>query len=215
MSGGIAYFYDPDDKLVENLNPELVDVEQPRRRRPRLPGGDDRRQHRKETDSPVAAAILADFDAAKAHFRKVMPRDYKRSFWPSRPPSVTARCQRRDHGGGKWLTHGIPQAHRAGTAHPRPVELRLLDWKEVYTEFEDATLQTQASRCMDCGVPFCHNGCPLGNLIPEWNDLVYRGDWDRRHRPPACDQQLPGVHRRLCPAPCEALVRAGHQPRRR
>ena len=95
----------------------------------------------------------------------------------------------------------------------RPVELRLLDWKEVYTEFEDATLQTQASRCMDCGVPFCHNGCPLGNLIPEWNDLVYRGRWtdgiDRLH----ATNNFPEFTGRLCPAPCEASCVLGiNQP---
>lgn len=86
----------------------------------------------------------------------------------------------------------------------RPVPLRLLDWKEVYEDFEDATLKTQASRCMDCGVPFCHNGCPLGNLIPEWNDLVYRDRWreaiDRLH----ATNNFPEFTGRLCPAPCEA-----------
>ena len=60
----------------------------------------------------------------------------------------------------------------------RPVPLRLKDWNEVYEEFDNETLRHQATRCMDCGIPFCHNGCPLGNLIPEWNDLVWRRDWD-------------------------------------
>ena len=59
----------------------------------------------------------------------------------------------------------------------RPVSERIHDWKEVYLPMAPDTLKTQASRCMDCGVPFCHNGCPLGNLIPDWNDLVYKGDW--------------------------------------
>ena len=66
----------------------------------------------------------------------------------------------------------------------RPVDLRLLDWREVYEPFPPSRLERQAGRCMDCGIPFCHNGCPLGNLIPEWNDLVWRQDWrdaaDRR-----------------------------------
>ena len=56
----------------------------------------------------------------------------------------------------------------------RPVDIRLTDWREVYTEFSHGDLERQAGRCMDCGIPFCHNGCPLGNLIPEWNDLVER-----------------------------------------
>ena len=70
--------------------------------------------------------------------------------------------------------------------------------------------QTQAGRCMDCGIPFCHQGCPLGNIIPEWNDLVWRDDWDARDRAAARDQQLPGVHRSaLCPAPCETACVLG------
>lgn len=86
----------------------------------------------------------------------------------------------------------------------RPVELRLLDWNEVYNDFDKAELQTQASRCMDCGIPFCHNGCPLGNLIPEWNDLVYKDQWragiERLH----ATNNFPEFTGRLCPAPCEA-----------
>ncbi|HST80167.1 MAG TPA: glutamate synthase, partial [Kineosporiaceae bacterium] len=59
----------------------------------------------------------------------------------------------------------------------RPVPIRLMDWREVYQPTEEEMLRRQAGRCMDCGIPFCHNGCPLGNLIPEWNDLAWRGDW--------------------------------------
>ena len=59
----------------------------------------------------------------------------------------------------------------------RPVSVRIADWREVYTDFGTARLELQAGRCMDCGIPFCHQGCPLGNLIPEWNDLVRREDW--------------------------------------
>jgi glutamate synthase (NADPH/NADH) small chain len=63
------------------------------------------------------------------------------------------------------------------TPHRRPVDVRILDWREVYEPFAADRLRDQAGRCMDCGIPFCHNGCPLGNLIPEWNDLVWRDDW--------------------------------------
>ena len=86
----------------------------------------------------------------------------------------------------------------------RPVPLRLRDWQEVYEDFDHQTLQQQAARCMDCGIPFCHNGCPLGNLIPEWNDLVYRDRWrdaiERLH----ATNNFPEFTGRLCPAPCEA-----------
>ena len=68
---------------------------------------------------------------------------------------------------------------KAGRELParRPVDVRISDWREVYEDFADERLQTQAARCMDCGIPFCHNGCPLGNLIPEWNDMTRRSDW--------------------------------------
>ena len=85
----------------------------------------------------------------------------------------------------------------------RPVEVRIKDWKEVYQEQEFSHLQKQAGRCMDCGIPFCHQGCPLGNLIPEWNDLIWRGE-----KPEAIDRlhatnNFPEFTGRLCPAPCE------------
>jgi glutamate synthase (NADPH/NADH) small chain len=91
----------------------------------------------------------------------------------------------------------------------RPVEIRLRDWREVYDPFPASRLERQAGRCMDCGIPFCHNGCPLGNLIPEWNDLVWRHDWreaiDRLH----ATNNFPEFTGRLCPAPCEAACVLG------
>ena len=85
------------------------------------------------------------------------------------------------------------------TPQRRPVPLRLLDWKEVYEDFSHDALRDQAARCMDCGIPFCHNGCPLGNLIPEWNDLVRTRPLARCDRAAARHQQLPGVHRAAVP----------------
>src|SRR5579863_3648813 len=91
----------------------------------------------------------------------------------------------------------------------RPVDLRLMDWREVYEPFPPGRLERQAGRCMDCGIPFCHNGCPLGNLIPEWNDLVRRHDWheaaDRLH----ATNNFPEFTGRLCPAPCESACVLG------
>ena len=89
------------------------------------------------------------------------------------------------------------------TPKRRPVDVRILDWKEVYEPQSLDHLRNQAARCMDCGIPFCHQGCPLGNLIPEWNDLMYRGDSnsaiDRLH----ATNNFPEFTGRLCPAPCE------------
>jgi glutamate synthase (NADPH) small chain len=98
-----------------------------------------------------------------------------------------------------------------GRATPtrRPVPVRLRDWKEVYEPFPDAALKTQAGRCMDCGIPFCHNGCPLGNLIPEWNDLVYKNDWEEAIERLHATNNFPEFTGRLCPAPCEGACVLG------
>jgi glutamate synthase (NADPH) small chain len=85
----------------------------------------------------------------------------------------------------------------------RPVDVRIRDWREVYEEFSAGALEAQASRCMDCGIPFCHEGCPLGNLIPEWNDLVYRHDWEQAIERLHATNNFPEFTGRLCPAPCE------------
>ena len=97
----------------------------------------------------------------------------------------------------------------------RPVEVRLRDWADVHEHLQDGQpyLKEQAGRCMDCGIPFCHNGCPLGNLIPEWNDLVWRGQWsdaiDRLH----ATNNFPEFTGRICPAPCESSCVLGiNQP---
>jgi glutamate synthase (NADPH) small chain len=85
----------------------------------------------------------------------------------------------------------------------RPVQERLHDWKEVYKDFPEEKLQSQASRCMDCGIPFCHQGCPLGNIIPDWNDLVYRGQWQEAVYRLLATNNFPEFTGRICPAPCE------------
>ena len=91
----------------------------------------------------------------------------------------------------------------------RPVELRLRDWREVYEPFDEAKLTEQAGRCMDCGIPFCNNGCPLGNLIPDWNDLVYRGHWREAIERLHATNNFPEFTGRLCPAPCESACVLG------
>jgi glutamate synthase (NADPH) small chain len=91
----------------------------------------------------------------------------------------------------------------------RPVDLRLLDWREVYQPFPATSARKQAGRCMDCGIPFCHNGCPLGNLIPEWNDLVWRDDWRAAAERLHATNNFPEFTGRLCPAPCEAACVVG------
>jgi glutamate synthase (NADPH/NADH) small chain len=91
----------------------------------------------------------------------------------------------------------------------RPVEVRIQDWREVYQEFDGPALEKQAGRCMDCGIPFCHSGCPLGNLIPEWNDLVWKQDWASAIERLHATNNFPEFTGRLCPAPCEGACVLG------
>ena len=91
----------------------------------------------------------------------------------------------------------------------RPVDVRIGDWREVYLEFGSSRAERQAGRCMDCGIPFCHSGCPLGNLIPEWNDLVWRQDWAEAARRLHATNNFPEFTGRLCPAPCESACVLG------
>ena len=91
----------------------------------------------------------------------------------------------------------------------RPVAERVRDWEEVYQPFPAESLRGQASRCMDCGIPFCHQGCPLGNLIPDWNDLIYRDRWREASARLHATNNFPEFTGRLCPAPCEAACVLG------
>ncbi|MGH8793216.1 MAG: FAD-dependent oxidoreductase, partial [Stackebrandtia sp.] len=91
----------------------------------------------------------------------------------------------------------------------RPVPVRIQDWREVYETWDEGKLRDQASRCMDCGIPFCHNGCPLGNKIPEWNDLVRLGRWEEAAAQLHATNNFPEFTGRLCPAPCEAACVLG------
>ena len=102
-----------------------------------------------------------------------------------------------------FLKHGRTLPQR------RPVDVRIRDWKEVYEQFPAEHLHDQAARCMDCGIPFCHNGCPLGNLIPEWNDLVWKDDWSEASERLHATNNFPEFTGRLCPAPCEAACVLG------
>ena len=92
---------------------------------------------------------------------------------------------------------------RRSKPHSRPIDVRLRDWKEVYLVESEADVRQQGARCMDCGIPFCHQGCPLGNLIPEWNDLVYRDRWQTAIERLHATNNFPEFTGRLCPAPCE------------
>src|SRR5450631_2888960 len=95
----------------------------------------------------------------------------------------------------------------------RPVAERVNDWFEIYQDFPEESLWHQGARCMDCGVPFCHSGCPVNNLIPDWNDLVYTGRWENAIKRLHATNNFPEFTGRICPAPCEAACVLGiNQP---
>src|SRR5580693_2508486 len=91
----------------------------------------------------------------------------------------------------------------------RKVEERIHDWFEIYQPFPEDKQRDQGARCMDCGVPFCHSGCPVNNLIPDWNDLVYSGRWESAIRRLHATNNFPEFTGRICPAPCEAACVLG------
>jgi glutamate synthase (NADPH/NADH) small chain len=95
------------------------------------------------------------------------------------------------------------------TPKSRPVDIRIQDWREVYEDFATGKVEKQAGRCMDCGIPFCHEGCPLGNLIPEWNTLVWRQDWQDAIERLHATNNFPEFTGTLCPAPCETACVLG------
>jgi glutamate synthase (NADPH/NADH) small chain len=103
---------------------------------------------------------------------------------------------------------GFIEFHRAKQPY-RPVTERVRDWKQVMAPFPEDVLRKQGARCMDCGIPFCHQGCPLGNLIPDWNDLVYRGQWQEAIERLHATNNFPDFTGTLCPAPCEGACVLG------
>ena len=98
---------------------------------------------------------------------------------------------------------GFMEAARR-TPSRRDAKERINDWQEVYLEWDESDARRQASRCMDCGVPFCNSGCPLGNLIPEFNDFIYHGNWEEAIQRLHATNNFPEFTGRICPAPCEA-----------
>ena len=209
MSGGVAYVLDPDGTFFARLNTEMVDLE---------PLDDDDaiwlrdavRRHVEETGSAVAERLLGRWHELGARFRKVMPKDYKRV--------LGGRAHRRGAGAGtstkrSWEQRMADPKGFSSTAGSCPCAGRCRCVCSTGTRSTSRSpaedLQTQASRCMDCGIPFCNNGCPLGNLIPDWNDLVYRDHWrdaiERLH----ATNNFPEFTGRLCPAPCEAACVLG------
>src|SRR5690606_3300756 len=121
---------------------------------------------------------------------------------PARGPKIASRNSRNWSGWRMGKITGFLEIDRA-KPRTRPVAERVRDWKEVYLPVAEATSREQGARCMDCSIPFCHQGCPLGNLIPDWNDLVYRNRWKTAIERLHATNNFPDFTGRLCPAPCE------------
>ena len=161
-----------------------------------------------------------------AEFTAVVPRDYQRVMEIMRAAeaagrdvddavmsALTAPVRPTPGGARRWPVpdpNGFLRYDRQLPAR-RPVPVRIKDWREVYPPAGEELIREQATRCMDCGIPFCHDGCPLGNRIPDWNDLVRTGDWDAGDRVAARHQQLPGVHRPAVPGALRGGLRARHR----
>ena len=229
MSGGIAYVYDPDDIFHRELNPDMVDLEPLEEddqawlrdivvrhlRRDRLarrrtaPG----RLARARSPLPQGHAQGLQAGARGGAGRGAGPRR-RGGHHGGRPRltrPTTATTTRR---ATTWVTPEGFLKHRDGSCRSPPAgrPSACTTGTRSTSPSPMTTLQTQASRCMDCGIPFCNNGCPLGNLIPDWNDLVYRDHWQRGDRAAARHQQLPGVHRAAVPGAVRGGLRARHQP---
>ena len=212
MSGGIAYVLDDEGRFRDLLNPEMVDLD-PLDDEDRAWLADRIEQHVAETDSAVGRRLLDDWDArASPGSSRSCPATtsgcWRRNGGPRPRASTPWRRSWPQRGSDVGDTSGFLK-HRRELPARRAVPVRIRDWREVYEPFPMQKVRTQASRCMDCGIPFCNNGCPLGNLIPDWNDLVYRDHWreavDRLH----ATNNFPEFTGRLCPAPCEAACVLG------
>ena len=230
MSGGIAYIYDEHNEFYTLCNLETVtldpldneDIDEIKRMI---------QSHASATKSERAWKILALWDSEAHKFIKVMPKDYRRmvdaiEHAEKRRPDRGKRnhgCFRRKqerYGADQRELRDISEMgkptgfiefQRELPGDRSPLE-RVHDWREFHEQFPAQKLEAQASRCMDCGIPFCHtgtlingmaSGCPINNLIPEWNDLVYRGLWKEALHRLHKTNNFPDFTGRVCPAPCE------------
>ncbi|XP_041013908.1 glutamate synthase 1 [NADH], chloroplastic-like isoform X1 [Juglans microcarpa x Juglans regia] len=218
MSGGIAYVLDVDGKFHSRCNLELVDLD-------KLEEKDIMtvrmmvQQHQRHTNSQLAKEVLANFENLLPKFIKVFPREYKQAL-ANMKAEVAASLNGNSHQKAEeveplkrptWVTDAIKPGGfisygRQGVQYRDP-KIRMNDWKEVMEESKPgALLTTQSARCMDCGTPFCHqenSGCPLGNKIPEFNELVYQNRWREALDRLLETNNFPEFTGRVCPAPCE------------
>jgi hypothetical protein len=215
MSGGVAYVLDEDGTFGDRCNMELVGFD-PLEESDVIELHELIEEHHLRTQSPVAARILRDVgrDAAavrQGHAARLQARA-GRAGARTRRESTAARL--RAHGGGRADGRGSARfLDIERSSSPSAIRASAADYREFVDTLPVARLREQGARCMECGVPFCHNGCPLGNLIPDWNDLVYRDRWreaiDQLHATNNFPEFTGRCARRRARPPCVLEIREG------
>ena len=202
MSGGVAHVLDTDGSFALNCNIDMVDLEHLEDAAEITTVHDMIARHVELTGSTIGDRMLQSWPMMQRQLVTVMPRDFKRV--KAAEAKAQAELASASEQGTRWVNPtGFLEVRPAAKPSARPVEERVGDYRHVYKAYPVEDLTRQAARCMDCGIPFCHHGCPLGNLIPDWNDLVYRDSWraaiERLHQ----TNNFPEFTGLLCPAPCE------------
>jgi ferredoxin len=223
MSGGIAYVLDVDGDFEKRCNPAMVDLEpvlaeaeqqaKVARELWHLGQSDEallRSSHRESCEahgSRRAQQILADWAASRTRFVKVFPKEYRRAL------SELAAAHKK---GGCLMgkVTGFLEFARVDETY-EAVEARKKHYREFIPRLTNEQAGVQGARCMDCGIPFCMTGCPVNNIIPDFNDLVFRQDWKSAIETLHSTNNFPGVHRADLPGALRGILRAAHQQRRR
>ncbi|RNA35404.1 glutamate synthase [NADPH] isoform X2 [Brachionus plicatilis] len=220
MSGGIAYIYDPTGVFPPKCNKESVSLYKVVEDQDLVYLKSILGQFCEATGSLVAKGILDNWPLSTASFIKVFPNEYKKVLESGKKESVAvepvaekkkAIVDIEDSAGKADKLKGFYKYERNMDQY-RKVDERLADWKEIHNhQGVRKHLKTQAARCMDCGIPFCQSkdGCPLGNIIPKWNDLVYNNNWKEALYQLLQTNNFPEFTGRVCPAPCEGACVLG------
>ncbi|KAJ9062267.1 glutamate synthase [NADH] [Entomophthora muscae] len=237
MSGGIAYVLDPQKALASSTNHEMVVLEPVHDTEDITELKELIIKHHALTGSELAQRILASFTGYIPQFTKVMPTDYKRALLElkeqkevdAKASIISSKSHELHHQHSaigdiedstqdklKALDQpldklrGFVKYKRQNDPYRDPSS-RIKDWKEVNHRLPAGELKVQAARCMDCGVPFCQSdtGCPIGNIIPKWNDLVFKGQWREALDRLMLTNNFPEFTGRVCPAPCEGACVLG------
>ena len=212
MSGGIAYIYDRNKNFQNKCNLSMVEIQN-------LSSDNEMKEnifnkysfldsdyirvremltrHSNYTNSAVARFILDNFEEEVKNFIKVIPIDFKRAIETKKLEQI------KEEKNNMGKVTGFLEFDRVENKSISP-KTRVKNYNEFVLPFSEKTLNEQASRCMNCGIPYCHNSCPINNIIPDWNGLVYEGDWKNALKVLHSTNNFPEFTSRICPAPCEA-----------